>query len=114
MGPRKAELRKIVLDILFRRETVGYEPSQFANLVIGVAEVLERHAGSKATSQKLFPHSPQLESTDRLLVQEIFWDLVVERIITIGLNVSNPDFPWFRLHSEAQSNLSSRKAKARN
>jgi hypothetical protein len=107
--PRKEELRKIVLDILFRRENIGYEPSQFNHLAVGVAEVLSNRLISVSSSTRPFPHDARLDSNDDLLVREIFWDLVIEKVITIGLNSPNPDFPWFRLHSEAESNSLSAK-----
>lgn len=35
---------------------------------------------------------PELSESDALLVREFFWDLFLERVITIGLNPANPDF----------------------
>jgi len=32
-----------------------------------------------------------------LMAQEILWDLIIQRIVTPGLNPSNPNLPWFRL-----------------
>src|SRR5438874_1412052 len=108
MSPRKQELRKIILDIVFGRERVGYEPSQFAYLASGVAEVISRRVPKPSTSTAIFLHEPRLDHNDELLVQEIFWDLVIEKVLTIGSDVSNTQFPWFRLHSEAQLNLDHR------
>ena len=67
MNTSKADLRNVILDIVFGRETV--------------------------------------READWLLVNEIFWDLVAERVLTPGMNSSNLKFPWFRLHSEAAANL---------
>ncbi len=32
-----------------------------------------------------------------LLVHEIFWELIIQRVITPGLNTANPNLPFFRL-----------------
>ena len=32
-----------------------------------------------------------------LKVQEIFWQLISQGVITPGINISNPNLPWFRL-----------------
>jgi hypothetical protein len=100
----KAGLRNVILDIVFGRETVHYSPTQFEHLAIGVAEVLQRRQGPPSAS--VWPAGDQrLCEADWLLVNEIFWDLVAERVLTPGMNSSNLKFPWFRLHSEAAANL---------
>lgn len=103
MSARKIELRKIVLDIVFKRESVTYGPSQLNNLNLGVAEVLNRGARAGGSYASVFQPESRLDAGDAMLVMEIFWDLVVEKILTIGLNSDNPNFPWFRLHSEAKN-----------
>ena len=105
MNPRKEELRNIVLDIVFGREKVFYGATQFGHLTAGVAEVLGRRHGDKQSSESVFPRQERLEYNDLMIVQEIFWDLVVERVLTIGMNSDNAEYPWFRLHSEATANL---------
>ena len=32
-----------------------------------------------------------------LMAQEVLWDLIMQRIVTPGLNPANPNLPWFRL-----------------
>jgi hypothetical protein len=39
----------------------------------------------------------QLNSIDKLTINEIIWDLIQERIVTPGFDASNPDYPFFRL-----------------
>lgn len=99
---RKAQLRTVVLDIICKREPATYAPTQFASLVANVAEVLARQAGQSKGSVWQNP-SPDLNEGDKMLVSEIFWDLVVEKVITIGLDSANQGYPWFRLHSEFSS-----------
>ena len=98
----KDELRTIVLDVIFGKVPVTYTPTQFVHLTIGVAETIRRRQGLQPT-----PHDPgvQLTPPECLVVNEIFWDLIAERVITPGVNASNLELPWFRLHSEAKTNL---------
>jgi hypothetical protein len=65
----------------------------------------ESAAGERAERSSVFGREATLEPADESLVQEIFWDLVVEKVLTIGKNPANPNFPWFRLHSEASENI---------
>jgi|SRR5579883_2528904 len=103
---RKSELRKIVVDIIFGRESVFFESFQFGHLTAGVAEVLHQKTGADTARIFSIGHDEQrLSEEDWLLVQEIFWDLVFERVINTGSNKDNPAFPWFRLHSDAKKNL---------
>ena len=107
MNERKSELRSIVLDIVFKRAGVTYAPSQFGHLTAGVAEVLSRNETQQPYSASVFQPEARLSEPDWLLVQEVFWDLVSERVLTPGMNSANSDFPWFRIHSQAESNLAS-------
>lgn len=93
-----------MLDIVLGRERVAFQASQLAHLVAGVAEVLTRRTPTISSSTSFFPSEPRLDRSDEMIVREIFWDLVVDKIITPGLDPSNAQFPWFRLHSEAESN----------
>jgi hypothetical protein len=94
------EIRSVVLDIIAKREKVRYEPSQFANLVAGVAEVFERRDGGP--NQGHFSRDPHLSPNDNELVREIFWDLFLQRIVTLGCDNANRDFPWFKVSSQGK------------
>lgn len=92
------ELRGIVIDILLKRERVSYEPTQYRNLVVGVAEVLERRSrpvGQPSPYGRV--ESIPLEDHDAELVRDVFWDLFRQGFITLGLNSSNEAWPFFRL-----------------
>jgi hypothetical protein len=39
----------------------------------------------------------QINPIDILTISEIIWDLILEHIVTPGINVSNPNLPFFRL-----------------
>lgn len=89
------ELRAVVVDILLRRESVGYEANQFRHLTAGVAEVLARRAGTLQQNRGYL--EPRLHPSDAELVRDIFWDLFRQGFITLGLNDSNDAWPFFRL-----------------
>ncbi len=105
MSTPKAELRKIILGIILGNEPVTYDPTQFGHLTAGVAEVLSRQRSGQGYSSSVFQPEQRLNEDDWQIVQEIFWDLVCERAISQGLNSSNPNFPWFRVHPEAAAKL---------
>lgn len=91
------ELRGAVVDILLKREQVS-DPSQWRNLVIGVAEVLERRSG--AAGQRP-PHvrseTTPLDPHDKELVRDVFWDLFRQGFITLGGAGGDQAWPFFRL-----------------
>ena len=93
----KAQIRGAVLDIVFGRTT--HHPQQIGLLFAAVALHL-----MPADKQAQFPH-PRLDSASKMLLREVVWDLIAEKVLTPGLNVENHDLPYFRLHSEAQQNL---------
>ncbi len=39
----------------------------------------------------------QLNPIDKLTINEIIWDLLIERVVTPGFDASNPNLPFFRL-----------------
>lgn len=93
------ELRSVVLDIIAKREKVNYEPSQFEHLLLGVAEVLDRRGSQLPQGRH---QQAQLSGADRELVREIFWDLFLQRIITLGFDDSNRVFPFFKVSSQGK------------
>jgi hypothetical protein len=95
----KSEIREIMLDIIARHEPVKYEPDQCEHLFIGVAQVAERRAGKTEGLD-----DPRLNHDDAILALEVFWDLILDRIITPGTDDINP-LPFFRVHSEAGDRL---------
>lgn len=87
------ELRSAVLDILAGREHTYYEANQYEHLKIGVADALQsRELGGRIANS-------QLSSHDSEIFLELFWDLFRQGIITLGMNDSNREFPWFRVTS---------------
>jgi hypothetical protein len=88
------EIRTAVLDIILGREQTTYSPDQFGHLIVGVEEVLDRREG-----RSVGPNGRRngLSQNDSNLVREVFWDLFLQRIITLGIDDSNRAFPFFSL-----------------
>ncbi len=95
------ELRNVAVDILLNRERVHYEPSQWTSLLTGVAEVLAR----RRNAPHQHPAESRLHPRDAELVRDVFWDLFRQGFITLGLNDSNPMWPWFRLSHFGEQTL---------
>ena len=99
-------LRKLILEVL--KEGKG---SQYLVIVDEVEKL--------AAQRNLFPtreecekggvdynryyQSKRLSPNDKLKIQEIIWDLIVERILTVGVDDCNPDWPWVRLSEYGES-----------
>lgn len=39
----------------------------------------------------------QLQAQDKDAVREVIWDLIIERVLSIGIDSSNPNWPWLSL-----------------
>jgi len=91
------ELRTAAFDILSGRVQPAYDPSQYRHLSIGVAKALSERKGQQHYSG--LGENSALESEDADIFLEVFWDLFRQGVITLGLNDSNPEFPFFRLTS---------------
>lgn len=95
MSHSHEEIRAAALDILSGRESVHYDTSQYEHLRLGIGEVFARREG------KIQPgyHGAQypLDIADSEIFLEVFWDLFRQGIITLGLNDSNREFPFFRV-----------------
>ena len=96
------EIRNVIVDILLGKEQLHYPTNQFSSLVSGVNEVFARRAGQAGPVGQL-PSNPQ----DAELVRDVFWDLFRQGTITLGLNNSNPMWPFFRLSYHGQRTLAS-------
>jgi hypothetical protein len=99
MNERKELLKGIVLEIILGREQVQSNPTQFGHLISGVLEVMIRRKIDAGNGKLPLEAYPDMPIEDSNIIREIFWDLVVDKVITIGLNPDNPNFPHFKLHS---------------
>ncbi|MEX1231422.1 MAG: hypothetical protein WEB58_14340 [Planctomycetaceae bacterium] len=93
------ELRDAALDVLAGREKTNYPPSQYEHLISGVAEVFIRRGDAQEPTGGRTFSDPKLPPPEREIFLEVFWDLFRQGIITLGLNDSNREFPWFHVSS---------------
>ncbi len=98
-------LRKLVLEVL--KEIKG---SQYLVVVAEVQKLAARRnlfpTQEECQKEELnysYYQGKQLNPSDKLKIQEIIWDLIVERVLTVGLNESNVDWPWIRLSEYGES-----------
>ena len=93
------EIRGVAIDLLAERERATYELSQYQNLLTGVGEVFARREGTSQgrAYQGAGTFGPPLSPHDREIFLEVFWALFREGVITLGLNDSNREFPFFRV-----------------
>jgi hypothetical protein len=99
------EIRNVVIDILLQRERVSYEPSQWVNLQNGVAEIFARRETPSGQQAQRYAQTHRLHSYDAELIRDVFWDLFRQGFITLGMDDSNPAWPFFRLSHFGQQSL---------
>lgn len=87
------EIRACAIDVLAGRESGQYGFSQYRALHATVAEVFVRR---EKPGQPVMGEQ-QLSAHDSEVFLEVFWGLFRQGIITLGLNDSNPNFPFFRV-----------------
>ncbi|NLM31001.1 MAG: hypothetical protein GX216_11385 [Methanomicrobiales archaeon] len=95
------EIRKTAIDILAGREKLGREKfssrsQTFATLSKDVKEALRKRDRLPPDAM----HRENLSKNDEALLQEVFWDLFRQNVITLGTR-GNADhaYPYFRLSS---------------
>jgi hypothetical protein len=99
MPHTKAQLRSTALDIIFERERLPDTIAPQRTLGQSVAYIFAKH------ENLLDPHNlfqnVELAGPDRALFDEVFWDLVIERIIIPGPNTFDTPSNRFRIRSDA-------------
>jgi hypothetical protein len=91
-----SEVRSLVLEVFKNSPS-----TQYINVLNAVAEL----AVSKGVYQEDqiqirsygYSGNHSLQSRDQDKVREIIWNLIVENVVTIGINASNTDWPWLKL-----------------
>jgi hypothetical protein len=100
MNHSKEEIRQVALNVL------ASTMNQFRHLEHAVADVFARNEGRSApAAEGQFPIIHHLTDEDQLMLLEVFWDLFLERVITLGADPVNYQFPYFRPHSSAGAPL---------
>jgi hypothetical protein len=101
------ELRGVMVDILVGREKTNYPPEQYTNLILAVGEVLARRGADAPVVPLASSSETRMHPGDGELVRDVFWDLFRQGFITLGKNVHNESWPWFRLSHDGQKRLDS-------
>ncbi len=90
------ELREIVINILLSSHENGVD--RFEKLLERTGLELWKQEGPEHARQHFsYGSAAQLHPNDVELLLEIVWDLFRQGIVTLGLNASNPGWPWLRL-----------------
>jgi hypothetical protein len=90
------ELREVVINVLLDADENGVD--RFEKLLEKTALELCRNDGLEQAEQHYsYGSAARLHPNDAELVLEIVWDLFRQGILTMGSNMSNPGWPWFRL-----------------
>lgn len=86
-----------MVDLLSGRERVDSAPEQWVNLKNGIAQVLARRNRRDPSPGHFAYEPPRLDPHQAEIARDVFWDLFRQGYITLGINDSNPTWPWFRL-----------------
>lgn len=92
----EAVLRRLTLESLLAVPT-----TEFRRLTNAVA-ALAAERGILGPDRTVGPglvslSEARLSNSDETILQEVVWDLIVERVITPGLDAMNPNWPWLRM-----------------
>jgi hypothetical protein len=98
------EVRDAMVDILTGREQVTQMPRHWVDLQNETALALDRRAGRSLPDQHGLS-LVRLSADDAELVRDVFWDLFRQGFITLGLDDSNPQWPFFRLSHFGKTRL---------
>lgn len=96
---KKIVLRKLILEYL--KQNPG---TQLNSIIIGVGELVKKYdmfptkeACEKVTTNFMYYADKRLNPIDEININEIIWDLIVERVLTVGADRANRDWPWLRI-----------------
>ena len=102
MSERKKVIKLAMLALIKGECEVTYKPVCKGSLFNGIAEIMvETGDGSYADYPKAYPdppRDPKLTEEDRSIAEELFWDLFIERKITMERPFEHN--PLFVIHSE--------------
>jgi hypothetical protein len=90
------EIRNAAIDILAGRTKITFK--QYNDLKNGVRENLLYEKNRTYPGLYYNPLSP----ADSDIFLEVFWDFFRQGIITLGMNDTNPNFPFFRVSAHGK------------
>jgi hypothetical protein len=97
MKTTKSEIRTIALELLFNTPE---PPTNKDRLDAAILEALRDRTSHDHDQDKEGTHE-----YDWTMFEEMFWDLIIDRIIMPGTDAVNPALPHFRIRSDARENL---------
>src|ERR1035437_1775832 len=105
MRTRKQKIRDTVIRII--NSPTDSTVRSFEGLKLRVIEVLypPDQAGNgidvaDSVIPNRYPRDPELHDDDLALLSEMYWDLVLDRVITPHIDSRNREFYRFTIHSE--------------
>ena len=97
----RAEIKRAAKDIIFGRLKTQYgENNDLDHLSLNIAEVFARMEDIKRNPSEP-PRDFDLSSEDKDTLLEVYWDLVLDRVIAPGSNWNNRDVYRYRICSGA-------------
>lgn len=100
------ELRSLVLEAMKKEPETQYE-----NVCSNIAEIaVNKKIVSNPRPQNTTVYGGYfvLQKNDKELVREVIWNLIIERVITLGMNSDNPTWPWLKLTAYGKTIVSSK------
>ncbi len=92
----KAMLRSLALEALLAAPTTKFR--RLTNAVAALAAERSVLGPDRTVGPGLVSFSePRLSNSDETILQEVVWDLIVERVLTPGADAMNPEWPWLRM-----------------
>jgi len=94
----KYNLRKLVLKALGEVNVGSYD-----HLCIQIGTIAKKmgsylvEEGQSPSGNIYYHRGDEISYANELLINEIFWDLISERVITVGSNLSNLNYPNYRI-----------------
>jgi hypothetical protein len=92
----KGILRNLTLEAFLRSPQ-----TQFESLKRAVAQLAAERGlletGTTGGAHITYHEEQQLPTQDQNDLQEVVWDLIVERVLTPGIDAHNPEWPWLRM-----------------
>jgi len=88
------EIKKVAIELLAGHERPNYSLTQYEHFRLSVGGVFDRREGIEGD-----PQHPPLDREDNENFLEVFWDLFRQGIITLGMDNSNREFPFFKVTS---------------
>lgn len=82
-GPEDSGNLELVRQVLFRRLREDRSWAQFDHSGHGFDPYVEIH--------------PSMQDRFQILSNQVMWELIIQGVLTPGLNAANPNLPWFRL-----------------